>query len=109
MSKSKEDQTIRVGNAYQAQVPSWGNDGDNDDDVTPWEEAGEERDDFKMVDNSGTLCLWYPPADRRYQTNHTKDSDDRIEQYISEATDCKYGLHLEQALGNYNYKNILII
>jgi len=103
MSKSKEDQTIRVGAAFQAQVPKWGNNEDDDDDngayETSWEDETEKNNDFKMVDTSGTICLWYPPGERQFQTNHTKDSDDRIEQYISEATDCKYGLHLEQALG----------
>ena len=88
-----------------AQVPKWGNNEDDDDDngayETSWEDETEKNNDFKMVDTSGTICLWYPPGERQFQTNHTKDSDDRIEQYISEATDCKYGLHLEQALGEF--------
>merc|ERR1711935_606229 len=58
---------------------------------------------FKHKCRSGaitrTMMMTMARMRRVGRTNHTKDSDDRIEQYISEATDCKYGLHLEQALG----------
>ena len=57
-------------------------------------------DDFQIIDTHGTVCFWYPPTARQWQTDGSKDmaSDDRIEKYISESVD-KFGLQPEQALG----------
>jgi len=94
MSKSKEGQTIRVGREFQASVPEW-------ETPTPDNTVSEEEfDDFQFIDTHGTVCFWYPPTARQWQTDGSKDMacDDRIEKYISESVD-KFGLQPEQALG----------
>ena len=72
----------------QAQVQAW--------DPTYRHEPTEEE--WRIIDDNGVCCLWYPPRDRVDRTTNEKMiSDQEIQKFELEAE--TYGFKPEQALG----------
>jgi len=91
-SSNNSDGVIRVGSLYQAQVQAW--------DPTERREPPVREEEWRLIDENGTCCVWYPPKDRTDQTNGISNnvSDQDIQNFEREAVDT-YGFKPEQALG----------
>jgi len=88
-SSSNSDGVIRVGSSFQAQVQAW--------DPTERHEPTEEE--WRIIDDNGVCCLWYPPKDRADRMpNENMISDQEIQKFELEAVET-YGFKPEQALG----------
>lgn len=93
-SSNKNDQTIRVGEGFQAKVPSWDpkEARNNEQRKTP-----EEEQKIKIKDEFGTLCFWSPPNEKLAL------NEKEILDFVTRSRE--NGYQEEQALGILLYHN----